>query len=63
MGLLFGLMVVSAQFRLGGMYADLTRRPASAEVLPDLPLAMLVGVSGADRPSLSTLRVTRFFAA
>jgi Na+/H+ antiporter NhaD/arsenite permease-like protein len=44
--LLFGLMVVSAQFRLGGFYTALTRRLAAAEVTPPLLLALLVAVSG-----------------
>jgi Na+/H+ antiporter NhaD/arsenite permease-like protein len=46
LALLFGLMVISAQFRLGGFYSKLTRRLAAAEVSPDVLLAMLVGVSG-----------------
>jgi Na+/H+ antiporter NhaD/arsenite permease-like protein len=44
--LLFGLMVVSAQFRLGGFYTRITRRLAAAEVSPATLLALLVGVSG-----------------
>ena len=44
--LLFGLMVVSAQFRLGGFYTWVTRRLASAEVQPPALLALLVGVVG-----------------
>ena len=44
--LLFGLMVVSAQFRLGGFYTYLTRRLAAAAVPPDVLLALLVGVAG-----------------
>jgi Na+/H+ antiporter NhaD/arsenite permease-like protein len=44
--LLFGLMVVSAQFRLGGFYTWVTRRLASAEVRPPALLALLVGVVG-----------------
>ncbi len=44
--LLFGLMVVSAQFRLGGFYANLTRRMAEAEVSPDVLLAMVVAAAG-----------------
>jgi Na+/H+ antiporter NhaD/arsenite permease-like protein len=43
MGLLFGLMVVSAQFRLGGFYAALTRRVA---VRPMRPAALLGAVLG-----------------
>jgi Na+/H+ antiporter NhaD/arsenite permease-like protein len=45
--LLFGLMVVSAQFRLGGFYTRLTRRLAAAEVTPETLLALLVAVVGA----------------
>jgi Na+/H+ antiporter NhaD/arsenite permease-like protein len=44
--LLFGLMVVSAQFRLGGFYTRLTRRLAGAEVSPETLLALLVAVVG-----------------
>lgn len=44
--LLFGLMIVSAQFRLGGFYTALTRRLAAAEVRADILLALLVGVVG-----------------
>lgn len=46
LALLFGLMVISAQFRLGGFYSKVTRRLAAAEVSPDVLLALLVGVSG-----------------
>ncbi len=46
MGLLFGLMVVSAQFRLGGFYARVTRGLAGAKVSPPALLAMLIAVSG-----------------
>ena len=42
MALLFGLMVVSAQFRLGGFYARVTRRLAAAEVSPDVLLALYI---------------------
>ena len=45
--LLFGLMVVSAQFRLGGFYTRLTRRLAAAEVTPETLLALLVAIVGA----------------
>jgi Na+/H+ antiporter NhaD/arsenite permease-like protein len=45
-GLLFGLMVVSAQFRLGGFYTALTRRLAAARGSPAFLLALLVGVVG-----------------
>jgi len=44
--LLFGLMVVSAQFRLGGFYGWLTRRLAAARVSPSLLLALLVATVG-----------------
>lgn len=44
--LLFGLMVVSAQFRLGGFYSAVTRRLADLEVGPAALLAWLIGVSG-----------------
>jgi Na+/H+ antiporter NhaD/arsenite permease-like protein len=40
--LLFGLMVVSAQFRLAGVYTALTRRIATASVSPRLLLLMNV---------------------
>jgi len=46
LALLFGLMVVSAQFRLGGFYTRLTRRLAAAEVTPPILLALLVAASG-----------------
>jgi Na+/H+ antiporter NhaD/arsenite permease-like protein len=45
-GLLFGLMVVSAQFRLGGFYAEVTRRVVAANVSPRALLALVIGVSG-----------------
>ncbi|HPS79710.1 MAG TPA: SLC13 family permease [Thermoanaerobaculaceae bacterium] len=45
-GLLFGLMVVSAQFRLGGFYAEVTRRVVAVEVAPRTLLALVIGVSG-----------------
>lgn len=45
--LLFGLMVVSAQLRLGGFYDHLTRRVAEADLGPDALLALLVAVAGA----------------
>lgn len=47
MALLFGLMVVSAQFRLGGFYSHITRRLAAADVSPDVLLALLIAVVGA----------------
>ncbi len=46
MALLFGLMVVSAQLRLGGLYTRLTRRLAAAPLSPPALLAALVGVAG-----------------
>lgn len=45
-GLLFGLMVLSAQFRLGGMYTAITRRMVVAKVSPPVLLAMIIAVSG-----------------
>ncbi|MCU0291316.1 MAG: anion transporter [Thermoanaerobaculaceae bacterium] len=45
-GLLFGLMVVSAQFRLGGFYAEVTRRVVAADVSPRALLALVIGVTG-----------------
>jgi Na+/H+ antiporter NhaD/arsenite permease-like protein len=47
LALLFGLMVVSAQLRLGGFYAWVTRRIVSAEVAPATLLAAVVGATGA----------------
>lgn len=44
--LLLGLMVVSAQFRLGGFYAALTRRIAAMEVSPPALLALVTGLVG-----------------
>ncbi len=44
--LLLGLMVVSAQFKLGGFYTLVTRKLAKADVSPGVLLAMLIGVSG-----------------
>ena len=46
MALLLGLMVVSAQFRLGGFYAHLTQRLASRDVAPPALLALLIGAAG-----------------
>lgn len=42
MALLFGLMVVSAQLRLGGLYTRLTRRLAAAPLSPQGLLAALI---------------------
>ncbi len=47
MYLLFGLMVLSAQFRLGGFYTQVTRRLVAAPVSPPGLLALVIGVSGA----------------
>jgi Na+/H+ antiporter NhaD/arsenite permease-like protein len=44
--LLLGLMVVSAQFRLGGFYARVGRWLAEHEGPPTLLLALVVGVAG-----------------
>jgi Na+/H+ antiporter NhaD/arsenite permease-like protein len=46
LALLFGLMVVSAQFRLGGFYAWVTRRAAGARVSPAVLLGLVVAVAG-----------------
>ncbi len=45
--LLFGLMVVSAQFRLGGFYSAVTRALAGRAMGPEALLGWLVVVSGA----------------
>ncbi len=47
LGLLFGLMVVSAQLRLGGFYSKVTHWLAEARFGPPWILALVVGVSGA----------------
>lgn len=47
LALLFGLMVVSAQLRLGGFYAWVTRRIVAAPVAPATLLAAVVAVAGA----------------
>jgi Na+/H+ antiporter NhaD/arsenite permease-like protein len=47
LALLFGLMVVSAQLRLGGFYAWVTRRIVSADVAPAALLAAVVAAAGA----------------
>ncbi len=46
LALLFGLMVVSAQFRLGGFYTWVTRRAAGAAVSPPVLLALVIAVAG-----------------
>jgi len=45
--LLFGLMVVSAQFRMSGLYSRIVRRLAEIEASPGTLLALLVAVVGA----------------
>jgi len=45
MALLFALMVVSAQFRLGGFYTRITRRLAAARVSPPGLLALVIAAS------------------
>jgi Na+/H+ antiporter NhaD/arsenite permease-like protein len=47
LALLFGLMVVSAQLRLGGFYARVARGLAALDVSPAALLALLVAVAGA----------------
>ena len=44
--LLFGLMVVSAQFRLGGFYAETVRRIASRAAAPDALLLWVIVAAG-----------------
>jgi Na+/H+ antiporter NhaD/arsenite permease-like protein len=44
--LLFGLMVVSAQFRLGGFYSAVTRALAARPLAPSELLAWMIGVAG-----------------
>jgi Na+/H+ antiporter NhaD/arsenite permease-like protein len=44
--LLLGLMVVSAQFRLGGFYAAVTRRLGAAEHSPGALLALVIVTAG-----------------
>jgi Na+/H+ antiporter NhaD/arsenite permease-like protein len=45
--LLLGLMVVSAQFRLGGFYALVAQRLATADAAPPALLGLLIATSGA----------------
>ncbi len=45
MALLLGLMVVSAQFRLGGFYAQVTRQVGRMEVSPPAFLAVIIVVA------------------
>src|SRR5262245_55456457 len=47
MALLFGLMVMSAQFRLSGFYAALTRRMGASDHTPAGLLAVLILAAGA----------------
>jgi len=44
--LLFGLMVVSAQFRMSGFYSGLVRRIAGIEASPERLMALLIAVVG-----------------
>ncbi|MGE4578154.1 MAG: SLC13 family permease [Desulfuromonadales bacterium] len=44
--LLFGLMIVSAQFRLGGFYSRLTLGLAAADRSPERLLALMIAASG-----------------
>jgi len=46
MALLFALMVVSSQFRMGGFYSEVVRRMGGVRVSPPRLLALLVGVAG-----------------
>jgi len=46
MALLFGLMIVSAQFRLGGFYSEVVRRLASRPLEPPVLLAGVVAAAG-----------------
>jgi Na+/H+ antiporter NhaD/arsenite permease-like protein len=46
-GLLFGLMVISAQFRLGGLYSAITRRVSGARLSPQGLLALVIFVAAA----------------
>lgn len=45
-GLLLGLMFVSAQLRLGGFYAAFTRRLAAVDAAPQTLLALVIGAAG-----------------
>lgn len=47
LALLFGLMIVSAQFRLSGFYAWVTRRVGAVRVSPRALLALVIVTSGA----------------
>jgi Na+/H+ antiporter NhaD/arsenite permease-like protein len=45
LGLLLGLMVVSAQLRLGGFYTRVTQRISAANVSPQLLLGLLIAIA------------------
>jgi Na+/H+ antiporter NhaD/arsenite permease-like protein len=45
--LLFGLMVISAQFRLGGMYAAVTRKLSQSVASPERLLIVVIGSAAA----------------
>ncbi len=45
-GLLFGLMIVSAQFTMSGLYAEITHRVVSLNVGPRALLGIITAVSG-----------------
>ena len=47
LALLFGLMVLSAQFRLGGFYSMVTRRLDATEHTPTALLALVIGTAAA----------------
>jgi Na+/H+ antiporter NhaD/arsenite permease-like protein len=47
LSILFGLMVVSAQFRLGGFYSHVTRKIAALDAKPPVLLFWLILVAGA----------------
>ncbi|MEA3277983.1 MAG: SLC13 family permease [Pseudomonadota bacterium] len=46
MSLLFGLMIVSAQFTMSGLYGEVTRRVVLLKVGPRILLAVLIAVTG-----------------
>ncbi|MBI1318445.1 MAG: anion transporter [Candidatus Hydrogenedens sp.] len=45
--LLFGLMIVSAQFRLGGFYTEVSRRAGAADASPPALLGLVMACAGA----------------
>jgi len=53
LSLLFGLMVVSAQFRLGGFYSHVTRLLAALDAKPPVLLFWLIAVAGVLSPVLA----------